>query len=91
MEEVASESLKPIARLFLAIVRGLIWLAWELMIQTIGWSIGWVICRVISFGYFPKEKVSELDSTPVTVAFVVEIIGLAFLCFLAYWLSKFVG
>jgi len=91
MEEVASELLKPIARIFLAIVRGLIWLSWELMIQTIGWSIGWVICRAISFGYFPKERISEVDNAPLFVALVVELIGLAFLLFLAYWLSKFVG
>ena len=91
MEEVAGDLLKPIARIFLAIVRALIWLSWELMIQIIGWSIGWVICRAISFGCFPKENISEVDGAPIMVALIVEMIGLALLLFLAYWLTQYVG
>ena len=90
MDEVASELLKPIARVVLAIARGLLWLSWEFMIQTIGWGIGWIICRLVSFETFPKEKISEVDDASWPVAIIVEVVGLVFLACLAYWLTGFV-
>jgi len=40
MEEVVTEAGRPLFRLFYYIFRGLLWLAWDLSIKIIGWSIG---------------------------------------------------
>ena len=87
MEENVSE----LARFILAVARGLFWLAWEFLIHTIGWSIGWTLCRLISLGTFPKVQISELDDTPLSIAIIVEIIGLAFLVCIIYWLTNYIN
>ncbi len=91
MEEEASALLKPVARIILTVAKSLLWLSWELIIQTIGWSIGWVVCRLVSFGTFPKERVSGIDDALWFVALIVEIIGLVFLVCMVNWLNGFVN
>lgn len=77
---------KPIS-LVLGILRALWWLGWDFTIQTIGWSIGWLILRTITMGHFPHEPVGGVDEAHWVHALIVEIIGLAALATAIWWLS----
>ena len=82
MEEVVAEAGRPLFRLFFYIFRGILWLAWDLSIQIIGWSVGWFFLRVISIGNFPKYKVSEQENAPFGQALLVELLGIAIIGFI---------
>ncbi|MCM5682333.1 hypothetical protein M8A51_22625 [Schlegelella sp. S2-27] len=76
MDDVLEMLLRPIAKLLLALLRGLLWLGWELMFETIGWTVGWLLCRLLSAGRWPRQRWSQQDEAPGGVALVVELIGL---------------
>ncbi len=61
------------------VARALWWLAWELMVRTIGWSIGWLVWRVLTLGRFPDTGFRELDETSDWAGILVELTGLAVL------------
>jgi hypothetical protein len=63
----------------LAILRVLWWLAWDFCIQTVGWSIGWCVLRLLSLGRYPEERLGGVDGAAPGTAVLVEIIGLGVL------------
>lgn len=67
-----------------ALLRALWWLSWELLVQTIGWSIGWVFLRALTFGRFPEERFRGLDDASWSKALFIEAVGLVLLA-LAIW------
>jgi len=71
----------------LGILRFLWWLAWEFCVQTVGWAVGWPICKVVSLGRFPRERYTELGLAESPVAFVVEAVGLLALAAVIWYLS----
>ncbi|MGM9491938.1 hypothetical protein [Ideonella sp. YS5] len=71
----------------LRILRVLWWLAWDLCFETVGWAIGWPICRLASLGRFPRERYLEPGSAEGSTAFFVELIGLLALAALIAYLS----
>jgi hypothetical protein len=85
------ESLDFVLRPVLAIARVVLWLAWDLCLEIIGWSIGWVVCRTLTFGHWPKAKYSEMATLDSTEALVVELIGLGTLALLIAVLSGLLG
>lgn len=79
MEEIVTEAGRPLYRLFYYFIRVLLWLAWDLSVQIIGWSIGWFMLRVMTIGYFPKYRWSEQGKAPLWLALAIEFFGLSIL------------
>ncbi len=79
MEEVVAEAGRPLFRLFYYIFRGLLWLAWDLSVEIISWSIGWGILRIITFGKYPQYQFSEQDKASPWQAILIEFFGIAIL------------
>ncbi len=90
MEEIAEHLLKPLIRLVVGILRALLFIGWDLLVEYVGWSIGWAFYRLVSFGQFPKEKLSELDQVSWSFALFVELTGLSILGILIYLLSQLI-
>ena len=91
MEELAEGIIKTIIRLFGVVVRSLIWLIWELCFWEIGWYIGWPICRLASFGYYPKEPINDQNYVNTLNGFIVSLIGLIALISVAATIAILVG
>jgi len=68
---------RPVLRGALWVARFLWWLAWDLCVETVGWSIGWPICRVLTFGRFPKASFGRMEDASVPAWAGVEAVGLA--------------
>ncbi|HEX5276660.1 MAG TPA: hypothetical protein VFW42_03210 [Fluviicoccus sp.] len=71
------------------ILRVLWWLAWDFWVKTIGWSIGWLVLRVVTLGRFPREALGGFDQASGFVASFVEIVGLVILAAMIWRLSGF--
>ena len=80
----AVDLLRPL----LWLARGLWWLGFDFMVRTVGWTIGWLIWRLFTFGRFPDTGIRELDETVLWASILVEITGLAVLAGAIWWLSK---
>ncbi len=91
MEEIAEGLVKSILRFVGLVVRSLIWLIWELCFWELGWYVGWPVCRVLSFGYFPKEPISDQNYVNTLSGFIVSLIGLAVLISVAALIAQLVG
>lgn len=76
--------LTDLLRPALWIARALWWLSYDFCVRTVGWSIGWPICRLLTFGRWPDTGFRELDETDVMHAFMVELIGLGALALAIY-------
>ena len=48
--------------LVLGVLRFPWWLAWEVCVQTVGWSIGWCVLRVLTLGRYPEERLGGVDA-----------------------------
>lgn len=83
----ASDLLSGSARLFLGLLRGLWWLGWDFTIETIGWTLGWTIWRVLSLGNFPREPLGRIDEASWRTRVIVEVTGLAALATAIWYLS----
>ncbi len=75
-----SEFLSGSASFLLGLLRGLWWLTWDFMIQTIGW-------RVLTLGRFPREPLGGMDRVPWFLRLIVDLTGLATLATGIWWLS----
>ena len=71
----------------LAVLRALWWLAWDFCIQTVGWSIGWCVLRMLTLGRYPEERVGGVDGAETGTAILVEIVGLVVLALGIWWLA----
>jgi hypothetical protein len=91
LEELAEGFIKTILRLIGAVIRGLIWVIWELCFWELGWYIGWPIWRAISFGYYPKEKITDQNYVNTFSGFIVSLTGIVALISLAAVIAKLVG
>lgn len=91
MEEVVEGIFKLIARIILPVVKLIVWIVWELMCETILWYIGWVVLRLVTFGYYPKEGLSEEDKAlPHTLIFTMLVGLITPICFL-YMISDYIN
>jgi hypothetical protein len=68
------------------LLRGLLWLAWEFLFETVGWWIGWCVCRTLSLGQFPRYGLQDED-VPWPMRLLVEVMGLAALTALLWALT----
>lgn len=65
--------------ILLAVLRVLWWLAWDVCVQTVGWSIGRCVLRVLTLGRYPEERLGGVDEASSGTAIVVELVGLVVL------------
>lgn len=91
MIEVEDLVLRPLARVALVVARALWWLSWEFFVETIGWSIGWPIWRLLTFGRFPDAGFRDQGEAPLWTALLVELTGLAALALVIWRLASYVG
>lgn len=70
--------------LVLGVLRVLWWLAWEVCIETVAWSVGWCVLRVLTWGRYPAERLGGVDEASTGTAIVVGVTGLLALA-LAIW------
>ena len=78
MEEILAEGFfKPVLRLLLGFLRILQFLAWDLFVSCVGWSVGWFFLRLITVGKFPSERLGDQHVCSFVKAMFVEFIGLA--------------
>ncbi len=91
MIDVEDIIFRPVARGALVIARALLWLGWDVFVETIGWSIGWLIWRTLTFGRFPETGLGDIDETPWWVALLVELTGLLALVLLVWGLASYLG
>lgn len=91
MEEAFEGLFKAVLRLVGLLVRALLWLIWEMFFEVIAWYVGWPICRLLSFGRYPKEGINEHEQTTTFTQFVVSIVGLLFLIGIAVLIASYAG
>ena len=71
------------------LARSLVWVGWDLLVQTVGWSVGWLLLRVLTLGRVPRYRLSELDKVSWWYGLFVEMVGLAALAAVVWYLSGF--
>lgn len=76
------DGLELLFRPLVMLGRFLLWLVWELFIEVVAWAIGWVVCKAISFGRWPKVKFNERENLDWAEASIVLSVGVAAMCIL---------
>src|SRR5690606_28060805 len=79
---------RPIVSIVVGTFRFLVWLWSEFLFDTLGWKIGWLVCRTLSLGRFPKAGFSSEGEASTSTRILVELLGIAILCTVAWWLAK---
>ena len=90
LDDIADDFAKPILKLVILCLRGLLFLGWDFCVETVGWTIGWWFYRAITLGKFPTEKWEEQENAPLILALSIEFTGLGILAGLIYLLTKLV-
>ena len=72
---------------FVGALRALWWLAWDFCVETVGWSIGWLVLRLVTFGQFPREPLGGVEQASTALSLFVEAVGLATLATSIWFLS----
>ncbi|NRB42280.1 MAG: hypothetical protein HRU20_28060 [Pseudomonadales bacterium] len=91
MEELAEGAFKGILKVISLAIRSLIWLILEFFFEVIGWYVGWPICRVLSFGHYPENEISDHEQASKITVFVVSLVGVIVLIGIATALAILVG
>lgn len=73
--------------LVLGVLRVLWWLAWDVCIETVAWSVGWCVLRLVTLGRYPQERFGGVDDARTGTAALVEIVGLVVLALGIWWLA----
>jgi hypothetical protein len=85
------ELLDFLARPLLGLGRFLLWLAWDFLVYTILWGLGWPIWRLVTLGRFPHAGIREYEEAGTLEALMVCAVGLAVLAGAIWLLSEYVG
>ena len=91
MEELADGSFKGIYRFLSFIVRSLFWLIWDWCFEIIAWYIGWPICRILSFGRYPREAINDHEQAYTLTSVLVPLVGVGVLVTLAVGFARLGG
>ena len=78
---------RPIASVIVGICRFLVWLWSEFLFDTLGWRIGWCVCRVLSLGKLPEAGFTREYEASTATRITVELLGIAVLCTVAWKLT----
>jgi hypothetical protein len=75
-------------RLVLGLLRVLWWLAIDVGVQMVGWSVGWLFLRAITWGRLPSQPWDQTDAPPSFVHLLVSLLGVIVLALAIYLLSS---
>lgn len=87
MLDIDDIPLRPIASIVVGLLRFIVWLWSEFLFETLGWKLGWCVCRLLSLGKFPQADFSSEEEASIFTRIVVELLGIGTLCFAAWRLS----
>ena len=79
MEEGIGELLRLVYRVIVAGFRIVQLVAWEWLFHGIGWHLGWLFYRVVSFGRFPSARSRDEYQASLSTVLLVELTGLTLL------------
>lgn len=65
----------PVDSVVLPVLRFLVWVVWELVLEVVLWSVGWLALRTVTFGRYPREGLLELREAGRTTEAVVAVTG----------------
>jgi len=74
-EELAEGVFKSLLRMLSVLVRGLIWLAQEILFDVVFWFVGWPICRSLTLGKYPYESIHYREESSTITQFIVSSVG----------------
>lgn len=76
MEEIIEFFLKPLFNFLVFLFRIVFFVVWEVLPEYLGWIIGWLTCRLLTFGNYPKEGLQNYSETPIITKIFVTFIGI---------------
>jgi len=82
-----SETFDPFSRPVAMAVRFILWLAWEVLVLTVPWYVGWPIWRVVSLGRFPGIAIGDQEQAGTLETVLVWGTGLLVIGAVAWALS----
>ncbi len=80
MDEIVEGIFHLIFKVFVGFLKILRYFAFELMFEGLGWAIGWLVLRLITFGRYPKQRFFQSNDASILVSIGVEIVGMLVLC-----------
>ena len=89
MDDIVESIFKSVLRLFGYVARLLVWLILE-GFEEIAWYIGWPICRLLTFGRFPKEFINQHKQATNLTNFLVSVVGFVSLVLIGVMLFNLV-
>lgn len=78
---------RAIASVIVGVFRFLVWLWSEFLFDTLGWRIGWCVCRALSLGNLPEVGFRCEKDASTAARITVELLGIAVLCIVAWELA----
>lgn len=78
-------------RVLVGIARVIWWLVWDVGCEWVAWSLGWVVCRVLTVGRFPAVGWDQEGEAEWWEALLVILVGLLVLGGLAWAVIEAVG
>ena len=85
---IADVVARPLVRAVLWIARGLWWLAWDIGVELVAWSVGWPVCRVLTFGRLPRVGFKGIGEVSEWESALVEGLGILSLVVSIWLLSR---
>ncbi|GAA6151762.1 hypothetical protein [Pseudoteredinibacter isoporae] len=82
---------KDVLRLLGLLVRMVIGLMYELCFETIGWYVGWPICRLFSLKRWPEQGINDQERASQLTQCLVSIVGLVSLLALSFLIASYTG
>lgn len=76
MENLSEDIFKGVLRLIGAFCRLLFWLVIDCGCYRLPWYLGWPLCRLLSFGRFPAEDISDYSRSSLGTRLLVALVGL---------------
>lgn len=80
-----------LTRPFVLALRLLWWLAWDFLIVTVTWSIGWPVWRLVTFGRYPESEFNEGEVAGTVETVLVCGLGLAILAVVGWLVAGLSG
>ena len=87
MDELIEAFVRLLARVGAGAAKAVIWLAWEISIELVAWSVGWATLRVATLGHWPACGIKDYDSVEWPTRLVVLFVGISVPASLAVWVG----
>jgi hypothetical protein len=65
----------PVESFLLPVLRFLVWVVWDLVLEVVLRSVGWLALRSVTLGRYPREGLLELREASGTTEAVVVVTG----------------